>query len=399
MGDASLKRMYLLWNRRKPLRRTTTLAMMVSGGVALGILVVGCANPGPPRPPSLRLPEPVSDLTARRLGDTVELRFTAPSRTTDKLPLRGATVSGALCRQVEHLPCATVGSRMNVPVTEGHTPVVWHDALPAELATGNATLLGYRVEFFNASGKSAGKSDAAYTFAGNGPAAVEGLSAEGSRMGVVLRWKAETSDHPADVLIERKDLTPKAAVAASVAISVSAPAKAKKGATGDAVWLVANGPEQTLDTTAVPDVSYEYSAVRRSFVTLGGRTLELRSAESAPVMFTLREVYAPPAPTGLTAAGFTQESAAFAVDLIWQPVDEGGLVTKLSGYNVYREVVEADGKATEARRRLNAVPVTVPAFHDATAKSDVRYRYSVTAVDAKGNESGAASSLLEPTAP
>src|SRR5579862_8189282 len=33
----------------------------------LATLSVGCASPGPPRPPSLKLPSPVSDLTAVRV--------------------------------------------------------------------------------------------------------------------------------------------------------------------------------------------------------------------------------------------------------------------------------------------------------------------------------------------
>ncbi|HEY1965698.1 MAG TPA: hypothetical protein VGG59_12240, partial [Acidobacteriaceae bacterium] len=36
----------------------------------------GCASPGQPRPPSLNLPEVVKDLTAQRVGDVVELRWT-----------------------------------------------------------------------------------------------------------------------------------------------------------------------------------------------------------------------------------------------------------------------------------------------------------------------------------
>jgi hypothetical protein len=129
-------------------------------------------------------------------------------------------------------------------------------------------------------------------------------------------------------------------------------------------------------------------------VQVGGRSVQLRGAPSAGVDVTLRAIYPPLPPTGLTAAAFV--SGTFAVDLVWQPVDETGLIAPLAGYNLYREELDAAGQPTgAARARLNATPLAVPAFHDATAMQNKRYRYWVTAVDVKGNESAAATVLLE----
>jgi len=121
------------------------------------------------------------------------------------------------------------------------------------------------------------------------------------------------------------------------------------------------------------------------------------------VPFTLHLAYAPLAPGGLTAAGFTTPATstapeAFLVDLIWQPVDDSGLLAGLAGYNVYRQPVDASGNPAGERKRLNDTAVPVPAFHDTTAGAAQRYRYSVTAVDGKGNESLAATVVLEPEA-
>jgi hypothetical protein len=283
-----------------------------------------------------------------------------------------------MCREVEHQGCVAVGKKMDAAIagaSGGHNVVVWKDALPAELATGKPRLVGYRVEFFNKVGKSAGKSDAAYALAGAAPLRVTGLRAEGSRLGVVLQWDA-AKDAQGEVVVERVDLS----------------AKKKTAAKSDTVLLAAHASGEaasTIDTSAKPNVPYRYSAVREVRATLGGRTLTMQSEESEPVAFTLEEKFPPPAPTALTAEGYTKD-AAFAVDLIWQPVDETGLVTKLAGYNVYRS---ADGVKT----KLNATPVQVPAFHDATAKSSVAYVYSVTAVDVRGNESSAATVVLAPS--
>src|SRR5579863_10782647 len=50
--------------------------------LALGVGLAGCASPGPPLPPSLKLPEVVSSgLTATRVGDEVRLHWTTPART------------------------------------------------------------------------------------------------------------------------------------------------------------------------------------------------------------------------------------------------------------------------------------------------------------------------------
>jgi hypothetical protein len=46
--------------------------------------------------------------------------------------------------------------------------------------------------------------------------------------------------------------------------------------------------------------------------------------------------------------------------------------------------------------QLNTLPILQPSFHDATANPAESYRYSVTAVDAKGNESPAFTITLTP---
>ena len=66
---------------------------------------------------------------------------------------------------------------------------------------------------------------------------------------------------------------------------------------------------------------------------------------------------------------------------------------RLAGYNVYRD--GGDGNKT----RLNTAPVALPAFHDDTVTVGQRYRYSVTAVDAKGNESVPVVTTIDPNAP
>ena len=389
--------------------RTASL-LLRSAAFAAILTIFGCASPGPPRAPTLNLPQPVRDLNVTRIGNTVELHFTAPSRTTDKLPIRSATVTGQLCRQLEHQSCLPVATSKTTVATansadnsnDQHNIVTWTDTLPTDLAQGPPRLLAYRVEFFSPTGRSAGPSTPAFTATGPAPAPVEDLRAEGTRLGTLLTWNP--SPQPGEVLLRREDLAP----------SKPKPHNNLPGQASSSqppvLWLQTHTPNdstapqtRTLDTTALPDTPYRYNAQRRMALQLGDHSVELRSALSPPTTFTLREIYPPPAPTGLNAVGFFASEAtgalpAFAVDLIWQPIDETGLLAGLAGYNVYREPLNATGDTTTPRTRLNTAPIPTPAFHDTTANPATRYRYSVTAIDTKGNESRAVTVLLEPSA-
>jgi len=370
-----------------------------------GALAIGCASPGPPHAPSLRLPQPVRDLDARRLGDSVELRFTVPWQSTDKLPLHGASLRGVLCRELEHQGCVAVAG-LAAPILDvhgAHNLFTLHDPLPPVLTNGPPRLLSYRVEFFSDAGRSAGKSDAAYTVAGSAPPTVTGLHAEGSRLGVVLSWTALPATD-GEVLLQREDLAPHAAAGKTKPPPASAP-KPGKHTDSNTVWLQTNSAsDRTLDTTAEPGTPYRYTAVRQRIAQLGGttpmtggRSLTYRSANSTPIGFILAPIYPPPSPTGLTATGFVSTTGSFAIDLIWQPVDDAGLLAGLAGYNIYREELGADSRPLGKQTRLNASPVPLPAFHDEGAKPLRHYRYSVTALDNHGNESAAAIFVLEPS--
>lgn len=351
----------------------------LAGLVAGGLVVVGCASPGPPRPPTLQLPQPARDLSAQREGDRVALKFTLPQHTTDGLPIREGSVQATVCRgEGEGQPCVPVSALQNVGValsataTAAERVVTWHDDLPTTEASGEPRLLVYRVKLSNLEGKTAGWSDAAYAVAGAAPSAVSGLSAEETRAGILLRWQGGADADRYEVLLRRELVSP--------------PAKAKQEETAP-VWLQthAKGDAQTIDATADEDVAYRYAAVRRRVVTLGQRKLELRSAESAPVVITWRNAFPPAAPLGLSAAPFG-EGEAFAVDLVWEPVQEPGL----KGYLVTRQ---ADGDGVET---LTSQPVALPAFHDASAKPGVRYTYVVRAVSAKGIQGAVATVVVGP---
>ena len=378
---------------------------------------LGCASPGAPRPPSLHLPQPVRDLVATRSGDDVQLRFTVPSETTDGLPLRETFLHGALCLQASPgsscAPIASPGDSTPLRIQHGASraaKVTWKEPLSPELRVGPARPIAYRLKLTDEAGRSAGFSDPAYVAAGDAPPPVTSFTGQGTRPGILLQWTPAPGK--GEVLLERTQLDPPPhapetapkhdTVAHSRSLSLAAPrSRSTAESTGD-VWLQADpgnvGASQTLDGTVVEGVRYRYLAVRRTVAHVGGRTLELRSAPSSPVELTWRDIYPPARPEGLTAVGFesgsgtgTQTTAAYAVDLIWQPVND----PRVTGYLVSRVPLTPEGAAAGATEPLTPQPVTTPAFHDTSALPNSTYRYLVTTVDARGNTSEPATAVVQ----
>jgi hypothetical protein len=333
----------------------------------------------------------VRGLAAERTGDTVTLRFTIPQRSTDDLPLRDKALVPVLCRADHGGGCVPLSPGAPIPVQGQHgvaNSATLTDTLPTSVSTGPLRSMEYRVELLNSRGKTAGFSQPATTAAGEAPDAVTGFAVKATRLGNLLSWDGASGDSKS-VFVSRQSLAKPVAARPGEAASPSAFVLLRADSTD-----AEPNAGQMLDTSAVDGVPYRYIAFRERTLTLAGHAVTMRSADSSPIDFTLRDVFPPPVPTGLTAAGFMNEATAkqpavFAVDLIWQPVDDPGL----SGYNLYRQPVN---EGASARVRLNKTPLPSPAFHDTTAKDGVGYLYSVTAVDRKGNESAPATTQLVP---
>jgi fibronectin type 3 domain-containing protein len=125
--------------------------------------------------------------------------------------------------------------------------------------------------------------------------------------------------------------------------------------------------------------------------------LEMKSSRSNAVTLAMRDTFPPSAPTGLdTISGAAPASTAAAyagpyVDLSWEPNSE----PDLAGYRVYRQLARPDGSPQGPLARLTALPIAVPAYRDVAVKAGQGYIYSVTAVDAAGNESAPSAKALE----
>jgi hypothetical protein len=335
-------------------------------------LLAGCGTPGAPQPPSLNLPDTVTDLAATRTGNHVTLTWTMPKRNTDRTILKTG-VTARICRREGSGSCSTAGVDQSIAAGK---PASYTDTLSGPLASGEPRPVSYFVELLNKKDRSAGVSNPATVLLGNAPGAVDGLKAEVRKQGVVLSWTPD--NEKAAVRLQRKLLTPAPPKSQS---------KSEQGPLAPAPepimqsLLVETGTEQgrAIDSTAHFDETYEYRAQRVVRIELNGKTLELPGEVSAPIDVDVKDVFPPAVPSGLAAvASATGDGTGPSIDLNWQPNTE----PDLAGYIVYRR---EEGGAWV--RVSPATPAIEPAFHDTQVQPGHTYRYAVSAVDKGGHES------------
>lgn len=390
-------------------RRQRLLAALAASSVSL--LISSCASPGVPLPPSLHLPRVVTDLTAQRVGQNIHLHWTTPTRTTDGLNVP-ATLTAEVCREKNaqmpapvqtHAAAAKPSSQrahatgvqtadacdvvLRLTVKPGATDA--DDPLPSVLAADPVRPLGYRIRILSPQGRSAGYSLPALTVAGDAPAPVTGLHATAQREGALIEWQPVDTD----VLVEldRTLETPSAAKRpdkrSGFDLSEEQPQELRlRTAKEDAPD---KDPGGTIDRSVVRGQQYSYRAQRIRVVQVAGNRLELRSTVSAPAILTMKDRFAPSAPTGLASIPGTQNEKP-VIDLSWQASTE----TDLAGYNVYRRT-GSTGQFT----RLTSKPVAGPAFSDTEITPAASYTYRVTAVDNDGNESKPSEEITETAGP
>jgi hypothetical protein len=379
---------------------------------ALCLLLASCAQTGPPLPPSLELPRPVSDLRATRKGDRVTLTWSEPTLTTDRQSVRyiGSTL---VCRSLEPeittcgTPLATLPAPPPLPrrhksakakhkKTESQksaapppTPQAYLDTLPANLQQETATAeVTYAVEVLNPDARGAGLSNRVHV-----PAVITlppptDFTAQLSGDGVVLSWTSIGEPHSVPS-IEHRYRIYRTEVNSSDGRSGNPSSTDKsagnKSANKDVIAgeapLGEPGAEHFTDSGFEWEKTYLY---RLTAVTIIKRPeseeqFNVEGDDTAPVRIFAHDVFPPAVPEGLQAA-YSGEGQKPFVDLIWAPVTNADL----AGYNVFRSEIGASG---EKMVRLNSDPVKSPSYRDFAVTSGKTYTYVVSAIDVRGNES------------
>ena len=333
--------------------------------MALAMLAaVSCGTPGAPMPPSLQLPQPVSDLKAARKADQVALTWTAPSRTNDRANLKRAgetrvcrSASEAILNQCDH-PAGSVTPALGAAAS-------YVDTLPKQLQDENpAGFATYAVEVMNDRGRSAGLSNQVRVTTAPTLAPPADFRAQLTPDGPVLLWSGTLHTHGEPELGHFFRVYRRLEGAASDSIAGEVKLR--------------NQPEAELaDRNFEWEKRYVYRITVVTMVTRGGQVVaEVEGEDSPPLTVLVHDSFPPAAPTGLQAVFSGQEQQQF-IDLTWAPNTE----LDLAGYNVYRRL------GGEAPRKINPELVKTPSFRDTNVAPGTTVYYSVSAVDLRGNES------------
>lgn len=352
--------------------------------LGLSVLLPGCASVQAPLPPSLELPKPPSDLRAVRKGDHVYLFWSLPTQTIDRQTIRrqGPT---RICRSLEALmsTCETVAG--NIPLeaqaelenTQNPQPRArFVDILPMELQKQNATRRAtYAVEATNVNSRGAGLSNQVQVPLAPTLPPPANFRAEVNADGVDLSWNCE---------------------AAAAAPGNRYVYRIYRRSTDSGVDVrladVQCSDRHYQDQTSEWQKSYEYriTAVTEAEIPRSSgcsnadsgsaadcvEVVAVEGMDSPPQKVFTKDVYPPAVPNGMQAV-FSGPGQPPFIDLLWAPNTEADL----AGYNVYRREEGAQPA------KINSELVKSPAFRDVNVASGKTYWYSVSAADARGNES------------
>lgn len=333
----------------------------------------GCATIGPPRPPSLDLPKPPSDLHATRKGDRVLLTWTIPTLTTDRQRI-GTLGLAHICRAVDPLlsSCSTPAGVAVPPQNLAElrrSPVqkvtaTYNDTLPTQLVHDNPEgFVTYAVEVFNTDGRGAGLSNQVRVPLAPTLPPPHDFSARVTGQGVLLVWNASPTPATQAALryvfrIYRQQQSGQAILVGEVAAT--------------------NAPNYSFSDPSIEwEQTYDYRADTVTVVEPAGRPeVRIEGDDTPAVEVFTHDSFPPAVPSGLQAV-FSGPGQQPFIDLIWAPVAD----LDLAGYNVYRH---EEGKPPE---KVNAEPVKTPSYRDSSVVAGKNYSYSVSAVDVRGNES------------
>lgn len=375
------------------------LLRKLSFTLGLCLLMVGCAQTGPPLPPSLELPKPPTDLHASRKGSHVTLTWTQPAVTTDRLGIRflGPT---RICRalKTQITACGDPAGTLPAPSTvlnrsrkkprkpkSSSSPAAvtqtFSDKLPSEwLGRDASDDVIYAVEVLNRNGRGAGISNLVHVPAVSTLPAPNDLSATLSGDGVSFTWTGEaeskleqggTAGQTAGVqhryrIYRREEATGKDSVAGEVDL-------------GEA------GPAHLIDSGFEWEKTYLYRITTVSIAKRPEGEVQVEGDDSAAVRIVAHDTFPPAIPAGLQAA-YSGEGQKPFIDLIWAPVTTADLV----GYNIYR----SEGNAA-TMVKLNSDLVKSPSYRDFSVESGKTYNYALSSVDVRGNESQKSESASE----
>jgi hypothetical protein len=298
----------------------------------VSLALCSCGYPGGPLAPTLDVPAFATDFRAWESGANIDMEFTLPKVTTEGQPLKSVrSVELGVAESAAQLSDSSA-KHYPIPAT-APGPISFQ--IPARDLIGKTVVLGVRAT--GPKGKVSAWSNPSVLTVIQPLAAPTALKLDNIAQGVAITWTGPGPRYR----IFRSD------------------------GDGDAAQI-----GQTSDAAYV-DVTTTYGTRYRYFVQTIAEPNQW-SEVSGTEEITPVDKFPPAVPTGLTALGSAQ-----SIELSWSRNTE----SDLRGYNLFRSV---DGGPAV---KLNTELLTAPAFSDTKVAPNMRYAYTVSAVDATGNES------------
>jgi len=337
--------------------------------------LLGCGVPGAPIPPSADIPRFVSDLKAVRKGDTVTLTWTTPTETSDgeliRRPGKMLVQRALRSDQSSELAFQTISELPLQPTLKEDRgeQATATDTLTNLLRPGGAGFAVYVVLAQGHNGKSFGLPNRVSVPLVPNLAPPQKISASAVPTGIMLAWEpsgavpttANTQTQYAYKILRRLQ-------------GAKEPVLVKQ--------VNAGNPEKSfIDTGIEWEKSYQYWIVPVTLWQDGNRKGEIEGDDSPIAEVLAHDSFPPANPSGVEAVFSASQSAGATnsfIDITWTANTE----PDLAGYNVYRHA------GNERPAKINSDLVKTPRFADPGVQPGMKYFYSVTAVDLRGNESG-----------
>ena len=333
--------------------------------------LTGCGVPGAPLPPSADIPRFVGDLKAVRKGDAVTLTWTTPTETSDgelirkpgkmlvQRALRSGSTSDLVFQTISELPL-----QPTLKEDRGEQATA-KDTLTDLLRSGGADFAVYTVLAQGHNGKSFGLPNrVSVPLVPNLPAPQK-ISATPVPTGIEITWERSGSVQAASNSKTQ------------YAYKLMRLLQGAKDPVMVAQLNADNSPRSFTDTGIEWEKNYQYWIIPLTLWQDGSRKGEIEG-DNSPVVDVLAHDSFPPAnPSGVEAVYSAAAPNSF-IDVTWTANTE----PDLAGYNVYRH------RENEQLVKINSDLVKTPRFADPNIQPGMKYFYSVSAVDLRGNESG-----------
>jgi hypothetical protein len=362
------------------MKKNPILIAVCCGALAMA---AGCAAPGAPQPPSLRVAMSVDNLSATRKGDRVLLTWSTPTETTDHQSMRWPTTT-RICRVLNQFPINTCGevvkelksSELATAVPGARRPLVSFEDILPEALIGAQNQATYAIEVVNQRGKSAGLSNQLRISLVPTEPPPANFHATLDAQGPLLHWDVVSTFAPSPAISYRLRIYRRSGGKQGFALVGEEPYRLGEG--------------EARDSSFEWEQAYEYKIAAVTAQAQAKRPeVEVEGDDSRLVQLNVHDTFPPAVPSGLQAV-FSSVGQKPSIDLTWAPDTE----SDLAGYIVYRST-GGSGTGGSGFVKVSSTTLKAPAWRDTDINPGQKYYYAVSAIDVRGNQSAQSAATEE----